>query len=78
MLPSASSGCVGIGPDTAGIKIKKRLFNFGKQFHNSFSLLHTHQRQYGVDAGTGMCPIPAAATSRLTEKLSLYLTKTTA
>ncbi len=39
----AQDGCVGISPDTAGIKIMKHLFNFGKQVPNSFSkYIHTN------------------------------------
>ncbi len=77
LLASASSGCVGKGPDTAGIKITKRLFNFGKQVHNILSA-NTYTPTPVGRGRTGMSPIPAAATSRLPEKLRHYLTKTTA
>ncbi len=77
MLPSASSGCVGKGPDTAGIKVMKRLFNFGKQVHNILSA-NTYTPTPVRHGRTGMCPIPAAATSRLPEKLIHYVIKTTA
>ncbi len=44
MLASASSGCVGKGPDTAGIKIMKHLFNF-RQTSSQYSFsqyIHTN------------------------------------